>query len=103
MMIEDQYFHQQYLLAAEKIIDDCIDQKQYQKALDISYQVLSRDNLWESAYRSQMRIFHELGQPSMLRKVFRQCQKIFSDQLDVSPSDLTIDLFNKLTSSTKID
>lgn len=100
--IEEQYYHQQYLLASEKLISILLDQKALDKALDITYQVLNKDNLWEPAYRSQMKIFHEMGEYAMIHKVFRQCQEVFKQQLDSLVSPSTLALYEKITSGFEI-
>jgi len=100
--IEEQYYHQQYLLASEKLISILLTQNELEKALDITYQVLNKDNLWEPAYQSQMKIFHEMGENTMVRKVFRQCQEVFRQQLDSSVSPPTLELYEKITSGLEI-
>lgn len=98
--IEEQYYHQQYLMASEKLLTRLIDQKEYEKALEITYAVLSTDNLWESAYRAQMKIFHHMGQHAMVRKVFEQCKEIFQEKMDITVSESTIQLFESLKSNS---
>jgi DNA-binding SARP family transcriptional activator len=101
LMIDEQYFHQKFLLGSEKLINNLIDQKKYQQALEITHKVLAQDNLWESAYQAQMIIFHHTGQPGMIRKVYDQCQDIFQNLIQSPVSENTLDLFNQLTSGTE--
>jgi LuxR family transcriptional regulator, maltose regulon positive regulatory protein len=98
MVVEVQYFHQQFLLAADKLIEYFIEHEKFDDALKFTYQVLASDELWESAYRFQMKIFYFLGRPSMIRKVFRQSQSVFQNELNTSLSSATIELYESLIS-----
>jgi len=99
--IEEQYYHQQYLMASEKLLTKLIDDQEYEKALEITYEVLAIDRLWESAYRSQMKIFHGMGQPGMVRKVYNQCIEIFQEKMDIPVSKSTDDLYEALGTENK--
>lgn len=96
LMVEDQYYHQQFLLAADKLITHHIEQEDYKAALEVTHQVLAIDKLWEPAYRFQMQIFTGLGRPSMVRKVFDQCQRIFQEELNSPLSQETLSLYGSL-------
>ena len=61
LMIDVQYYHQQFLLAAERLTAQLLDEEAYEQALEVTYKILGEDPLWESAYRSQMTIFHGMG------------------------------------------
>lgn len=98
LVVEDQYYHQQFLLASEKLVTRLINQKQYEKALDYTYKILHMDRLWEPAYRSQMKIFHDLGRLSMVREVFQQCQDVLESELGSAVSPATRELYNHLMS-----
>ncbi len=98
LMIEKQYYHQQFLLAAERLTAQLMDEHAYQRALEVTYRILGEDNQWESAYRSQMTIFHEMGRLSMVREVFRQCQDVFQQQMDSEVSLATVELYKSLVS-----
>jgi len=98
LMIENQYYHEQFLMAAEKITSQYLDESENEKALDLTYKILTQDDLWEPAYRSQMRIFHRMGQLSMVRKVFFRCKGVLQNQLDTEVSPATIKLYKTLNS-----
>jgi len=95
-MVEEQFYHQKFLTAADQLAVEYIDNSEYEKALKITYGVLIVDELWEPAYRLQMRIFHNLGQSSMVRNVFIQCKNAFREQLDSDISPATQALFDEL-------
>ena len=99
LTVDVQYFHQQFLFAADKLSTHFIEQQAYEEALEVIHQVLAIDKLWEPAYRYQMQIFNGLGRPSMIRKVFRQCQNAFREELNISLSPDTISLYDSLLSN----
>lgn len=100
LMIEEQYYHQKYLLGADKLINELILKEKYHQALEITHNVLAQDNLWEPAYQAQMKIFHLTGRPGMVRNVFKQCQEIFQNLMQSQVSAKTKDLFDQLISGT---
>jgi DNA-binding SARP family transcriptional activator len=88
-------------LAAERLTAQLMDEKAYQEALEITYKILGEDNLWESAYRAQMSIFNEMGRPSMVREVYKQCQDVFRRQMDTPVSEITTNLYNTLLAESQ--
>jgi DNA-binding SARP family transcriptional activator len=96
LVVEQEYFHQKFLLAADQLISIYLSKSEYEKALNMTYVILNKDNLWESAYRSQMIIFDAMKRPSMIREVFQQCQEVFRSQIDSPLSPETIKLFERL-------
>jgi DNA-binding SARP family transcriptional activator len=101
LMVEKQYYHQQYLLASDKLIKHLINDQDYERALKVSHQVLGIDNLWEPAYRAQMKIYHQMGLLSMVQKVFDQAQEILQSQIQSEVSQKTQDLYHELMKSEK--
>ena len=102
LMIEEQYYHQQFLLAAERLTAQLMDDQAYEQALEVTYKILGEDPLWESAYRSQMAIFHAMGRGSMVREVYKQCQDVFRQQMDSGVSPATVELYESLFSDPNI-
>lgn len=98
LTIEEQYYHQQFLLAADKSMNHLIESKEYENALDITYLILTHDSLWEAAYRAQMLIFNQLKRYPMVHEVFNQCKQFFQSQLESPISQETEDLYRQLTS-----
>jgi len=96
LVAEEQYYHQQYLTGAEKLIDHYIQSNALEKALNLSLQILTKDNLWEPAYRSQMRIYRRMGNDLMVHSVFQQCQQTFKRYLDSDVSPETTLLYDEL-------
>jgi DNA-binding SARP family transcriptional activator len=87
LTVEEQYYQQQFLMAAERLTNLLLEQGQLDKALQVTYQMLTQDQYSEPAYGLQMQILHQMGQFSMVRTTFKQCQKNFRKNFntDVSP------------------
>jgi DNA-binding SARP family transcriptional activator len=98
LTIEEQYYHQQFMLAADRLLSHYIETDDYSQALDTTYQILNEDPFWEAAYRAQMLIFHKLGQNSMVHEVYHRCTEMLSEQLNAPISHETEDLFQQLVS-----
>ena len=95
-MVEEQFYHQHFLTAADQLISIYLEKSEREKALETTYKILRSDELWESAYRVQMRIFHEMGQLSQVRNIYFQCKRVFQEKLDNDLSPATEELYQKL-------
>jgi DNA-binding SARP family transcriptional activator len=94
--IDEQYYHQQFLLAAEKITNLFIDEGKFEQALEITHKILCEDELYEPAYRLQMTIFSKMGKTALLEETFKRCQNTFLEQLDMPLSEITIQHYKSL-------
>jgi DNA-binding SARP family transcriptional activator len=99
LVVEEQYNHQQYLLAAEKLINKLIDQNQLDQALPYTYQVLSADQLCESVYCQQMIIFARMQRLSMVRNVYKQCEDTYQRIFGTPPTAKISELYESLINS----
>ena len=99
LMIEEQYYHQQFLMAADKLVNLLVSDGDFEQALDITYQILNEDPLWESAYRAQMLIFHKLGRFSLIHEVFNRCENVIQEQLNNPVAPETEKLYDELINS----
>jgi DNA-binding SARP family transcriptional activator len=96
LTIEEQYYHQQFLLAADRVMNNHLDQGNHAAALEISYKILSEDRYWEPAYRVQMLIFHASGQHSMVHEVYNRCVETLDTDLNAPISSETENLYQHL-------
>jgi ATP/maltotriose-dependent transcriptional regulator MalT/DNA-binding SARP family transcriptional activator len=99
LMIEEQFYHRQFLIAADRYIEHLLEEGNYENALNITHKVLNEDNLWEPAYRAQMTIYQQTNRPGMVRKVFNQCQEVFQSQIQSQVSQKTIEHYHQLINS----
>ena len=67
----------------------------------IAARLLNIDRRCEAAWRTMMRSRAAAGQVARITETFNQCRAILRNDLDVSPSDETINLFRKLTSTSE--
>ena len=94
--MDEQYYHQQFLLAATKLAQQYYHVEQYDNALEVTYKILGQDSLYEMAYQLQMQTFHKMKRYSMVRTVFKACQNIFRDELNIQVSTNIIELFDHI-------
>jgi two-component SAPR family response regulator len=73
-----------------------MEKSEREKALETTYKILRSDELWESGYRVQMRIFHEMGQLSQVRHIYFQCKHVFREKLGIDLSTATEELYQEL-------
>jgi len=95
-MPEVQYFHRLYLDCLGKVIEAAIADKDFDKGLELSNRLVRQEPLLEVGYQYQMRIYHALGNISMVRKVYNQAMVVGRRAYGVESSNLR-DLFQELT------
>ncbi len=88
-----------FLEAADKLCDLYIQKGKYTEAIDLCQRVLAKDNCWERAYRHLMVAYFELGDRGQFARTYQRCQQTLKDELDVTPSQETQELYKKLTRS----
>lgn len=96
-MPEVQYYHRLYLDCLNKVIEAAIEAKDFTKGLDLSNRLVRQEPLLEVGYQYQMRIYHALGNISMVRKVYNQATDVGRKAYGVESEDLR-GLFQELTS-----
>jgi len=96
-MPEVQYYHRLYLDCLGKVIEAAIAGKDFDKGLELSNRMVRQEPLLEVGYQYQMRIYHALGNISMVRKVYNQAMDIGRKIYGVESSNLR-DLFQEFTS-----
>ena len=85
-MPEAQYYHRLYLDCLGKVIEAAIADREFGKGLELSNRLVRQEPLLEVGYQYQMRIYHALGNASMVRKVYNQavdvCRKVYGMESD---------------------
>jgi len=84
---EEQYFHEQYLSIASKVIEEHMQHDELGKALGLVEHVLNNNRLNEHAMQQLMRIQHRLGNISAIQTAFTRFRKATQEfyGYDVSP------------------
>ncbi|HPR34928.1 MAG TPA: BTAD domain-containing putative transcriptional regulator, partial [Anaerolineaceae bacterium] len=94
-MPEVQYYHRLYLDCLSKVIEAAIAGKDYDKGLELSNRLVRQEPLLEVGYQYQMRIYHALGNASMVRKVHNQAMDVVRKMYGTESDDLRT-LFQEL-------
>jgi len=95
-MPEAQYYHRLYLDCLGKVIEAAIEAQDFDKGLELSNRLVRQEPLLEVGYQYQMRIYHALGNISMVRKVYNQAMDVGRKMYGVESDDLRT-LFQELT------
>ena len=88
-------------MAAERLTRQLIDDGELEKALEITYKVLSEDKFYEAAYGLQMQIFHQMGQYSMVHTTFKLCRDRFQKNFNADASLKLKNLYSDLIKDKK--
>ena len=96
LVAEEQYYQHQFMLVAERLVNQLMEMARFDEALFYTMRILSEDNLWEPAYCLQMQIYAEMGKSSMVHSIYRQCLQVFDEQLGMPPSQKVEKLYQKL-------
>lgn len=95
-----EYYRQSYLDASLKMVRILVDHQQFDSALQTCQKILEIDRCQEEGYRWGMKIYAAMGNRGGLVRQYETCKKVFWEELDTSPSDQTIRLFEKLIQSS---
>jgi LuxR family maltose regulon positive regulatory protein len=96
---ERERFTSLFLESADRLTELFIAKEKYADAIDLSQRVLSKDNCWERAYRHLMLAYGKLGDRGQVGRAYQRCVQALKDELEISPSPETQDLYKKLTTS----
>jgi len=88
-----------FLEAADKLCELYIQNGKYTEAIELCQRVLAKDNCWERAYRHLMTAYNYVGDRGQLARTYQRCLQTLQDELDVSPSQETQELYKKLVRS----
>ena len=89
-----------YLQALEYLAEIYCDSGQLVLAVEFGQQAISVDPCYEAAHRLLMRCFAQQHQQQLVSRQYRLCAAALQDELDVSPTMETVQLFRTLTSAT---
>ena len=89
-----------YLQALEYLAEIYCDSGQLVLAVEFGQQAISVDPCYEAAHRLLMRCFARQHQQQLVSRQYRLCAAALQDELDVSPTMETVQLFRTLTSAT---
>jgi DNA-binding SARP family transcriptional activator len=86
-----------FLESADRLTELMVAHEQFNDVIDLSQRVLARDKCWERAYRHLMLAYDRLGDRGQVGRTYQRCTQALKDELDVSPSPETQELYERLT------
>ncbi|MGH2461255.1 MAG: AfsR/SARP family transcriptional regulator [Chloroflexota bacterium] len=93
----------QYLMVLTKLADGCLEQGDAEGCIVRCHKILQKDACREDAYRRLMRCYAQLGQPSQALHWFELCARTLRQELDVAPSEQTMDLYHRISGGHRVD
>jgi DNA-binding SARP family transcriptional activator len=96
---ERRHLKDMYLQALEYLAEAYCDSGQLLLAVDFGQQAISADPCYEAAHRLLMRCYARQNQQQLVSRQYRHCAAALHDELDVSPTTETVQLFRSLTST----
>ena len=91
--LEQERIHHRVLEALYRLGSSALKQGQYVEGIAHITQLLQYDPLWEEAHRLMMLLLTYSGNRSAALAQYETCQRLLKENLDVTPSDETFDLY----------
>ncbi len=85
-----------FLECADQLTEMFIERRRYTEAIELCQRILAQDNCWERAYRHLMLAYGRLGDRGQVGRAYQRCLQTLRDELDVSPSPETDELYRQL-------
>jgi DNA-binding SARP family transcriptional activator len=87
-----------YLRAADRLASELVARGAFDEGVAWCEKILARDRCWEHAYRLLMRAYAQRGDRAQVRRVFEQCARVLREELDVEPSEATVEVYKQVVS-----
>ena len=87
-----------FLMALSRVAHHHAHRGRIEMAVTVAHRWLHAEPVDESAHRLLMRCYAEQGNTSAVRRQFRQCKELLSEELGVEPEEETVELYQALTS-----
>jgi len=97
---ERRHLQELYLQALEYLAEVYCEDGQLLAAIEFGQQAISADPCYEAAHRLLMRCYAGQHQQQLVSRQYRLCAAALQDELDVAPTQETVQLFRTLTSAT---
>ncbi len=91
--IEREQISVQFLRAADRLCDLYLQNDRAEDTIKLAQQILVQDNCWERAYRHLMISYNHLGDQGQMARTYLRCVQTLQDELEVSPSLETEQLY----------
>ncbi len=85
-----------YLQAADHLCELYLKNTNTEQAIQLSQQILARDNCWERAYRHLMIAYDQIGDHGQVARTYQRCVENLQKELNISPSPETLSSYRDL-------
>ena len=85
-----------YLYILNKLGIHFFSQQEYDACINIGKKMLKEDICLEEVHRKLMLSYYLLGQPDLAHKQYFKCKKALQEELNLNPSEPTVELFNRI-------
>jgi DNA-binding SARP family transcriptional activator len=96
VLIAREKYHQQFMIAAENLINLYLKAGKYTQAVALSNRALEEDMYNEVIHRSAMVAYSALDDRSAVARQFEKCRNALMKELQIEPSPQTVNLYNSL-------
>jgi len=93
-----QYIRNMYMDITDRLARYYIQQGEYIAGIALCRKLLAKDDCHEGAHRRLMRCFLAQGQRHLAVRQFQTCTQALKEELDLTPSEETIALYQRVTS-----
>jgi DNA-binding SARP family transcriptional activator len=93
-----QHLRNVYLDITDRLTRYYVQQKEHIAAIALCRKLLAKDDCHEGAHRRLMRCFLAQGQRHLAVRQFQTCTQALKEELDLTPSEETIALYQRVTS-----
>jgi len=97
--VERQRYAEMYMNTLHKLYAHYQNQKNLEKALEITKHIIQNDPSNEEAYCNAMNIYYGLGNTAAIIRIFEQCKQQLSKEYGLEPSENTVRCFESLVRS----
>ncbi len=85
-----------YLFILNRLSNYFFEQGQYDACINASKKMLNEDSCLEEVHRKLMSCYYYLGLGDLALKQYFKCKKVLEEELSLSPSEPTVELFNQI-------
>src|SRR5262249_27367396 len=97
---ERERFQNMYIVMLDKLIEQCLIQRDYEEALDWGERVLRLDPASERTHQQIMRLHHLSGNRTLALRQYERCVRALQEELEVEPSNSTLALLQRIREDT---
>lgn len=89
-------FRRKFAFTLEKLVLGYAAQEEYETAIEYAHHWLALDQLQEIAHRQLMQLYVQSGRRNLALRQYRECVRILSQELGVSPLEETVQLYEAI-------